>query len=74
MISRPDQKVLQAVAGLQGNQNFIIFLKYLEGCMLELDRSGRLQPEDYKMRLNAGGAQVIEDILKLSEDSKQLRR
>lgn len=57
---------------LRGNHNFEAILKYLEGCMRNLDKESRVTPEEYMARLKSGGAQAIDEILTLYEESKRL--
>ena len=72
MISRPSAKVMQNFRALRGNPNFEAILKFLEDSSRQLDKDSRHCPEDYKVRLKQGGAEVIDEILTLYEESKRL--
>ena len=61
-----------AFRSLRGNPNFEVILKYLEDCSRQLDKDSRRMPEEYRIRLNAGGAEVIDEIITLYEESKRL--
>lgn len=57
---------------LRGNPNFEKILKYLEDCSRQLDKDARKLPEEYRVRMHAGGAEVIDEIITLYQESQRL--
>jgi len=72
MIYKPDKKVMMAFRNLRGNPNFMTILGFLEDCRDRTDHEGRKSVEEYKLRWNQGGTQVIEELLTLYEESKKI--
>jgi len=73
MIYRPDNSnVLKAFARLRGNQDFKVIIEYLDYCLVRTESDMARSVEEYKMRWHQGGAQDIQAILKLYEESKHL--
>lgn len=72
MIYKPDQNVLRALAALQSNGNFQVFVKYLDECLQKTDADNRKSVEEYKARWLQGQAQDLAELLSLIDISKRL--
>lgn len=69
---KPDTKVMQAFAALRANPHFLAILEYLENCKRTSDDEHRTIAEEYRVRWNQGGTRVVDEILRLYEESKRL--
>jgi hypothetical protein len=72
MIFKPDKKVMLAFRNLRGNPNFMTILEFLGDCRDRTDHEGHKTVEEYKLRWNQGGGQVIDEILFLYDESKKI--
>lgn len=72
MLYKPDRKVLQAFAQLEGDPRFMTILEYFQTCLDRLDHEGRKRVEEHRLRWDQGAGQVLEGIMQLRRDSQHI--
>ena len=73
MIYRPSKEVMQSFRALRGNVNFERILGFLVECKQRTDDEGRSEPEEHKLRWNQGSTKMVDEIIRLYEESKQIK-
>lgn len=63
MLTRPDDRTLEALKRLQRDADFQEILTWLEYSMHELDRANRNQPDGVILRMQQGGAQALAELV-----------
>jgi hypothetical protein len=73
MLYKPDAKVIAAFRQLEGNPSFMTILEWFQSGLDRTDHEGRKAVEEYRLRWNQGGTQVLEmvmEIRKLATDRR----
>lgn len=74
MLKRPDQKVLQAFASLEGNFSFETIRSWLEESLQDLYRDSCNTKDEVLSRWQQGAAQAVGEILEKSKEAKDVIR
>lgn len=72
MISKPDKRVMQALAALRSNENFRVFSLFLADCLERTHEEGDIAHEEFRVRWHQGAAQDLTELLKLIEMSRKM--
>ena len=73
MLYKPDDKVVQAFGNLEGNPSFMTILEWFQSGLDRTDHEGRKSVEEYRLRWNQGGTQVLEKVFEIRELAKSKR-
>lgn len=74
MLKRPDEKVLQALASLEGNLSFETIRSWLEESLQDLYRDSCNTKDDVLSRWQQGAAQAVGEILEKSKEAGSVIR
>jgi hypothetical protein len=74
MLKRPDDKVLQALANLEGNLSFETIRSWLEESLQDLYRDSCSTKDDVLSRWQQGAAQAVGEILEKSKEAGNVIR
>jgi len=74
MLKRPDEKVLQALANLEGNLSFETIRSWLEESLQDLYRDSCNTKDDVLSRWQQGAAQAVGEILEKSKEAGNVIR
>ncbi len=70
MLYKPDDKVVRAFRNLEGNPSFMTLLEWFQEGLDRTDHEGRKAIEEYRLRWNQGGTQVLEKVFEVRELAK----
>lgn len=73
MLYKPDEKVVQAFKNLEGNPSFMTILEWFQSGLDRTDHEGRKAVEEYRLRWNQGGTQVLEKVMEVRRQAKHQR-
>jgi hypothetical protein len=73
MLYKPDVKVIEAFRNLEGNPSFMTILAWFQSGLDRTDHEGRKTVEEYRLRWNQGGTQVLETVFEIREIAKVKR-
>lgn len=73
MLYKPDAKVVQAFRNLEGNPSFMTILEWFQDGLDRTDHEGRKAIDEYRVRWNQGGGQVLETVFETRELAKKTR-
>jgi hypothetical protein len=74
MLYKPDVKVIEAFRNLEGNPNFMTILEWFQSGLDRTDHEGRSAVEEYRIRWNQGGTQVLEKVFEARGIAKVAKR
>lgn len=74
MLSKPDHKVLTALASLEGNPSFETVRSWLEDSLQHLYRDTASTKDEVLTRWMQGGVQTVERILSCAKEAKEVIR
>lgn len=74
MLKHPDKRVLSALAGLEGNDNFETVKKWLEESLQDLYYNGVRTKDESLSRWSQGAAQAVGDFLTTAKNSQESLR
>lgn len=74
MLKRPDQRVLSALASLEGNVNFETVRTWLEESLQDLYRDSCNTKDEVLSRWQQGAAQAVGDILSKAKEAPEVIR
>lgn len=73
MIYKPDLDVMKSLSRLGGNQDFKRVLLWIAECRDRTQEDIADLPEEFRVRWYQGAIQDLDEILKLTEQSKRIR-
>lgn len=74
MLSKPNQKVLSALASLQGNQDFSTVQEWLCQSLDDLYANGATAKDDVIVRWHQGAAQAVRELLDKAATAQEVIR
>lgn len=74
MLKRPDERVLQALANLEGNLSFETIRSWLEESLQDLYRDSCNTKDEVLSRWQQGAAQAVGEILEKSKEAGNVIR
>lgn len=72
MLKRPDQKVLNALAALEGNSQFEDVRKWLDESLQDLYVQTTETKDETLSRWNAGAAQAVREFVRYAEEARSI--
>ena len=72
MLKRPDHKVLNALASLEGNSSFLDVRKWLDESLQDLDVQTTETKDETLSRWSAGAAQAVREFARYSEEARSI--
>lgn len=72
MIERPDKRLIEALADLEGNRNWEIIRAWLQECERQSTQACIDQVDDMQLRREQGAAQTLREINEISAEARNL--
>ena len=74
MISQPDKRVIQALAVLDGDNNFEIVKQWLRTTLEALNKDGPYSKDEVQTRWNQGAQQMLLEFLEKADHAQETIR
>lgn len=71
MLNKPDQRVLSALAALEGDHNFSSILGWLEASLNSIDADNRSTKDEVLTRWNQGASQALAEFVGAAKNARQ---